>query len=120
VHDAPLVNSATLSVSEGETVTLSAVNFGVTDPDSAAFTYTITSVSGGRFQLSGAPGVAVTSFTSAQLAGGLVQFVDDGNESAPSFGVRVNDGAAFSNTRAAAIVYTPVNDAPFAGAEDGS
>ena len=36
-------------------VTLGAGSFGVTDPDSASFTYTVSSVSGGCFQLSSAP-----------------------------------------------------------------
>ena len=63
-----------------------------------SFTYTVSSVSGGYFQLSGAPGTPITSFTSADLTGGLVQFVDDGNEVAPSFDVTVNDGTADSNT----------------------
>ncbi len=112
VNDAPVVTSAALTVAEGQTVTLSAANVGVTDPDSAAFTYTVSGVAGGFFQLSSAPGTPITSFTSAQLAGGFVQFVDDGNEVAPAFSVRVNDGLANSNTRAVAITYTPVNDAP--------
>ncbi|WP_200832435.1 cadherin-like domain-containing protein, partial [Cognatazoarcus halotolerans] len=87
-------------------------NFGVADPDSASFTYTVSGVSGGYFQLSSASGTPVTSFTSADLSGGLVQFVDDGNEVAPAFDVTVNDGTADSNTLSATISYTPVNDAP--------
>ncbi len=47
-----------------------------------------------------------------QLAGGLVQFVDDGNELAPGFSVSLNDGAANSNTLSAAIIYSSVNDGP--------
>ena len=69
-------------------------------------------MTGGFFQLSSAPGTPITTFTSAELRGGLVQFVDDGNEVAPSFSVTVNDGTADSNTLAATINYTPVNDAP--------
>ena len=80
----------------------------------ASFTYTVSGVSGGYFQLSSAPGTPITTFTSADLAGGLVQFVDDGDEVAPAFSVTVNDGAVDSNTLAATITYTPVNDAPTA------
>ncbi|MCC6474915.1 MAG: hypothetical protein IT514_14360, partial [Burkholderiales bacterium] len=80
--------------------------------DSAAFSFTLGAVSGGYFQLASAPGSPVTSFTSAELAAGQVQFVDDGDEVAPGFSVRVNDGAADSNTLAAAITYTSANDAP--------
>ena len=120
VNDAPVFNAASLSVSEGQTVTLSGANFGVTDPDSTTFIYTVSSVSGGYFQFSGNPGVAVTSFTTAQLSGGLVQFVDDGNETAPSFAVTVNDGATDSNTLVATISYTPVNDAPVAASDSAA
>ena len=112
VNDAPVVTGASLTVNEGQTVTLAPANFGITDPDSASLTYTVSAVTGGIFQLSSAAGVSITTFTSAELAGGLVQFVDDGNEVAPSFSVKVNDGTVDSNVLAATINYTPVNDAP--------
>ena len=41
------------------------VRTGVTDPDSSSFTYTVSSVSGGYFQLSSAPARRSRSFTSA-------------------------------------------------------
>ena len=110
--DAPVVTSAALTVSEGQTVTLAPANFGITDPDSASFTYTVSAVTGGYFQLSSAAGTPVTTFTSAELAGGLVQFVDDGNEVAPSFSVQVNDGTVDSNVLAATVTYNPANDTP--------
>jgi hypothetical protein len=112
VNDTPVVTSASLTASEGQTVTLSGANFAITDADDTSFTYTVSSVTGGIFQLSSAAGTPITSFTSADLAGSLVQFVDDGNEVAPSFSVTVNDGDADSNTLAATIAYTPVNDTP--------
>jgi len=112
VNDAPVVDSASLTLNEGQTVTLSGANFGITDPDDTSFTYTVSLVSGGFFQLSSAPGLPITSFSSADLAGNLVQFVDDGDEVAPSFNVKINDGDADSNTLAATINYTPLNDVP--------
>ena len=112
VNDAPVLTASGLTVSEGQTVTLSGANIGISDVDSASFTYSVSGLSGGIFQLSGAPGVPITSFTSAQLTGGLVQFVDDGNEVAPSFSLTASDGSASSSTVAASITYTPVNDAP--------
>ncbi len=111
-NDAPVLNSANLTVSEGTTVTLNAANFGITDPDDSSFTYTVSSVTGGYFQLSSNTGTAITSFTSLDLSNGLVQFVDNGDENAPSFSVTVNDGDADSNTLAASITYTDENDAP--------
>ncbi|TLU83214.1 MAG: hypothetical protein FDX30_09175 [Chlorobium sp.] len=112
VNDAPVVTSASMTVSEGGTVTLTPGDFGISDPDSSSFTYSVSGISGGYFQLSGAAGTPVTSFTSAQLSGGQVQFVDNGDETTPSYSVTVNDGSADSNTLAASVTYTPVNDAP--------
>ncbi len=109
---APVLTSASLALSEGETATLSSANFGLTDPDSTNFTYTVSALKGGIFQLSTNAGVAITSFTTADLAGNRVQFVDDGNEVAPSFSVKVNDSVIDSNVLAATITYTAVNDAP--------
>ncbi|MCU7869878.1 MAG: tandem-95 repeat protein [Candidatus Thiodiazotropha sp. (ex Lucinoma borealis)] len=109
-NDAPSITSAGLTLDEGETVTLSDANFAVTDADDTAFTYTVSGISGGYFQLSSAAGTPITSFTSADLTGGLVQFVDNGDEVAPVFSVTVNDGDSDSNTLAATINYTPVND----------
>jgi len=112
VNDTPVITAASLTLNEGETVTLSGANFGITDPDDTDFTYTVSGVAGGYFQLSSAAGTPITSFTSASLSGGLVQFVDNGDEVAPSFSVTVNDGDIDSNTLAATINYTPVNDTP--------
>ncbi|MCP5035804.1 MAG: hypothetical protein GY939_28735, partial [Actinomycetia bacterium] len=112
VNDTPVVDSASLTLNEGDTVTLSAANFGITDPDDTAFTYTVSGVTGGYFQLSSNSGVSITSFTSANLTGSLVQFIDDGNEVAPAFSVTVNDGDVDSNTLAATINYSDSNDKP--------
>ena len=120
VNDAPVVTAASLTLNEGETRTLAPANFAVADPDNASFDYTVRGVSGGYFQLSSATGTPITTFTSADLAGGLVQFVDDGNELAPAFSVTVYDGALISNTLVATVTYTPVNDAPTARADFNS
>ena len=120
VNDAPVITIASLTLNEGQTVTLAPANFGITDPDDASFTYTVSDISGGYFQLSSAAGTPITTFTSADLAGNLVQFVDDGNEVAPAFSVTVNDGDVDSNTLAATITYDPVNDAPVLAAIEGA
>src|SRR5690606_23085596 len=113
-NDAPVLTGAQLTVAEGGTVVLAPANFGVTDPDSASFTFTVSLVTGGSFQVSseGSSWSTATSFTTAQLLAGLVRFVDDGDETAPTFSVTANDGSTNSNTVAAAVTYTGVNDAP--------
>ena len=119
-NDGPVLESASLSVTEGQTITLSGANFGITDPDDSSFTYTLSSVSGGYFQLSSIPGVEIGSFNSADLSGNLVQFVDDGNETAPAFSVTVNDGTTGSATLTASIDYVPQNDSPVITSHSGS
>ncbi|MES9926148.1 MAG: FG-GAP-like repeat-containing protein, partial [Candidatus Thiodiazotropha endolucinida] len=109
-NNTPSITSADLTLDEGQTVTLGDANFTVTDADDTDFTYTVSGISGGYFQLSTNPGVSITSFTSANLTGGLVEFVDDGNEVAPAFSVTVNDGDIDSNTLAATINFTLVSD----------
>ena len=114
VNDAPLLSGASLTVQEGQSVTLSAANFSVSDPDSSSFTYSVSAVSGGIFQLSSAPGSAINSFTSAQLSAGAVQFAHNGEEASPAFSVAVSDGTASSATVVASVSYAPVNEAPTA------
>ncbi|MEW8524566.1 MAG: Ig-like domain-containing protein [Candidatus Thiodiazotropha endolucinida] len=109
-NNTPSITSADLTLDEGQTVTLGDANFAVTDVDDTDFTYTVSGISGGYFQLSTNPGVSITSFTSTNLTGGLVQFVDDGNEVAPAFSITVNDGDIDSNTLAATINFTLVSD----------
>ena len=75
VNDAPVFNGANLTIAEGGTVTLAGGNFSVTDPDSASFTYSVSSVTHGQFELTSAPGTAITSFTSAQVAANLVALI---------------------------------------------
>ncbi|MEW8587277.1 MAG: Ig-like domain-containing protein, partial [Candidatus Thiodiazotropha sp.] len=117
-NNAPVITSAGLTLDEGQTVTLSDTDFAITDADDTAFTYTVTGVTGGYFQLSTNPGVSITNFTSVNLTGGLVQFVDDGNEVAPAFSVTANDGDTDSNTLAATINFTLVSDStPIANAD---
>jgi len=110
-----------LTVGEGATTVLAAADFNLSDPDSGAFTYTVSGVAGGSFEVfDGASWNAAASFTTAQLAAGEVRFVDDGNEAAPSFNVTASDGTASSNTFAATVNYTAVNDTPVASASSGT
>ena len=108
---APTLNSASMTLQEGRTVTLAPSNFSVSWADSGP-SFQIMAVSGGYFQLSTATGVAISVFTPDQLSAAQVQFVDDGNQLAPSFSVRARDSGGDSVARNATISYTPVNDAP--------
>ena len=94
-NDAPTIVNNSLTITEGDTVVLTSAELNSTDFEQTAsqLTYTITGISGGQFELVANPGVAITSFTQADINGGLVQFVHDGNEAAPSYNVTVSDGS---------------------------
>jgi hypothetical protein len=49
-------------------------------------------VSGGQFELVSSPGVAIVSFTQAQITSGQIRFVHDGSTTSPAFSVSVSDG----------------------------
>src|SRR5262249_8808750 len=74
----------------------------------------VSNVTHGTFQTTsnGTTWNNATSFTTAQIAANQVRFVHDGGELAPTFSIRANDGSADSNTIAAAVTFTNVNDPP--------
>ena len=114
VNDPPVLGNNTLTLSEGQTVVLTGADLSATDVDDLdpALQFTVSAVSGGRFELMASPGTAITSFTQAQVTSGAVQFVHDGGETAPTYDVSVFDGALATTPSAAAIAFTNVNDAP--------
>ncbi len=118
-NDAPLLGNNALVISEGATVVLSASNVSASDVETAAglLEFTVSSVSGGRFEAVANPGVAITTFTQQQVLDGDIQFVHDGGEAAPSYAVTVSDGSLSDGPEAAAITFTNVNDAPTAAAD---
>ena len=118
-NDAPALANNQLTITEGNTVILSGANFSASDVDDSdpSLTFTVSSVVGGQFELGASPGVAITSFTQAQLDAAEIIFVDDGDELAPSYDVSVGDGSLVDGPYAATINFTNINDAPV-GADD--
>jgi VCBS repeat-containing protein len=114
-NDAPTVTSAGFSVSEGGTAVLDETNIGVSDPDSSSFSFTVSNVSHGTFQLTsgGTTWNAATTFTTADLKAGHVRFVHDGGADAPTFSIRADDGdGGLSSVVAGSVNFTGVNDVP--------
>ncbi|MBD0269667.1 MAG: tandem-95 repeat protein, partial [Cyanobacteria bacterium Co-bin8] len=121
VNQAPELVNNKLSILEGGTVVLSQANLLTNDEESAPnqLTYQVSGLSGGEFRVNG---VATTTFTQADINGGLVSFVHNGTNAAPEYTVTVTDtvpappvvtpAGPFSATGKAAIAFTPVNDAP--------
>jgi len=115
VNDAPVIDNATIAVSQGGTVVLAAENIGVTDPDSTSFTFKVSNVSHGTFQTTadGVTWVNATTFTTADLNAGHVRFVHDGGGDAPAFSVQADDGEAagnLSNVLAGTVDFATVGD----------
>ena len=86
VNDAPVLTANSLSIGQGgDPDPVGGPTSSASDVDNAAstLTFTVSNVANGRFELSGVPGVGITSFTQADVAGGVVVFVHDGSAIAP-------------------------------------
>jgi hypothetical protein len=107
--NAPVLTANSLTLSENDTVTLDGSNLAATDADSddPFLSFTVSSVSGGEFQVSGVP---QTTFTQSQITASQVAFVHDGGELAPSYSVTVDDGELSSGPNVAVITFSNVND----------
>ncbi|MEM8499782.1 MAG: DNRLRE domain-containing protein [Pseudomonadota bacterium] len=122
VNDAPEMANYSLTIAEGESLQLSASDISATDVDnsSSALLFSVSNVVGGQFELLSNPGVAISSFSPAQISAGDVVFVHNGDESAPEFDVSVSDGLLSSSNVAVNIDYLPVNDPPVIAGFGGS
>ena len=109
VNDAPRLGNNNLTLNAGDTVSMTTALLSANDVDHADpdLTFSVSSVSGGQFELVTAPGVAITSFTQGQVTAGSVIFVDDGDAVAPAFDVTVGDGLDSMGPQAATINFTP-------------
>ncbi len=106
VNDAPVIANAGLALVEGGTQSLTGFLVASdVDTDSAAFTYQLTAApEHGMLVLAGAPGVAIISFTQAQLDAGEVLYVhDDSKNTSDSFSVTVSDGQGGFDTAIVAV-----------------
>jgi hypothetical protein len=122
VNDAPRLLPGDGTVDAGGSLVLTAAQVGAVDPDNAAdsLVYIVDGTSGGFIELATASGVPIANFTGAQLASGLVRFVQsDASATSAGFSVHVSDGQAASS--AGLVVLTmratgglPPQDAPAA------
>jgi fibronectin-binding autotransporter adhesin len=103
----PVLNSMTLDVVQGGTELLTNADFSVTDPNGSNFLYTVGNVTGGQFEVfNGANWVVAQTggFTTAQIAAGHVEFVQDGSLTTPHFLITAADTT--SNTVSTATAPT--------------
>ncbi|WNV07127.1 cadherin-like domain-containing protein [Tardiphaga sp. 709] len=105
VNDAPKIESAYFSVDQGGSVLLHVSNFGICDPDSSSFKFTVSNVKGGHFETYNYSHgrwswTTDTSFTTAELNANHVRFAQDGSTTTPSFTIKADDGSSFNSTSA--------------------
>ncbi|MGC4059845.1 MAG: DUF4347 domain-containing protein [Aquabacterium sp.] len=118
VNDAPtLGNNHGLTLNEGGVATITSTQLSVSDPDNSTsqLIYTITGLpTHGQVELSSNVGVAITSFTQADLDAGTVRYRHDGSETtSDSLTFTVSDGAGGGiGSTVFNISVTPVNDPP--------
>ena len=106
---APTLTANSLTISEGQSVTLNASNLAATAPDidDDLLVFSVSNVAGGQFEVTGSP---ATSFTQMQVTSGQVTFAHDDGETPPAYDVTVSDGALSDGPEAAAITFSNVND----------
>ena len=104
----PLLVNNTLSLEDGDTLTISSDDLMFADADSNAedLTITISNINNGQFEYIANAGVAITSFSQQDIDDGLVQFVHNGSGNAPSYSVTASDGTTSEGPLAAAISFT--------------
>jgi hypothetical protein len=107
VNDAPVITQAALTIAQGHTVTLTTADINFVDPDSPVITYTVSNLTHGHFETGvGNEAVETTTFTSADVAAGLVSFVGDGSSDAPTFSLTPNDGTVGGTTVAGDVTFS--------------
>ena len=106
-----------VTVLEGGSVTLTNTTLNAVDVDDsgAELTYTITSgPTNGILERVSLPGIAITSFTQAELDSGTIRYVHNGSETtADQFSFQLADGLEDGTTHVAGtfnISITPLND----------
>ncbi|MFZ1763582.1 MAG: cadherin-like domain-containing protein, partial [Nitrospira sp.] len=118
VNDRPVItaNSGS-SVAEGGTDTITSAELAAVDVDNSAAQLRFSVGTGpahGRLELTTRPGVALATFTQADLAANRLVYRHDGSETlSDRFTFTVSDGAGGSvGTTTMTLTITPVNDAP--------
>ncbi len=115
--DAPVqtVNAGT-TLNEGATHTLTTAMLNATDADTdaAILTYTVTNAPDtGQLELTTNPGIAINSFTLADIQNSRVVYVHDGGETTTdSFDFTLTDGSTTLVADTFNLTITPVNDGP--------
>ena len=101
---------------EGGNTAITSAMLDTSDADTSDINlvYTVTGLpSGGQLELTSAPGIAITSFTQADINSNLVTYVHSGGEApTDSFNFTVSDGTTTLPASTFNITVSPVDDVP--------
>jgi outer membrane protein OmpA-like peptidoglycan-associated protein len=108
----PMEASNRMTIAEGTTVPLTDEDIRYADPDvNDTITLTATNVTHGHFAYSSDPSTPIIMFTQTEISLGLIVFVHDSTEGAPTFTLSASDGTNPPTAPSdAAITYSPVVD----------
>ena len=117
VNDAPQLRSLSLTLTESDTVPLTASVLSVVDEETQPgdIRYTVDTVTGGKFVFV-ADGLPADSFTQADIdAGDVIAFQHDATNQAPTFSLTATDGVnetVITDALDKGVTFIPTNDAP--------
>lgn len=114
INPAPELINSGLTVSQGQTVILSSVNFSATDLKTPTdqLVFTVGNVLNGYFSF-GTSNTPITSFTQSQINLGAIRFTQSGTKLQPSFTVIVTNNAGISTQPVmGSVSFSPINVAP--------
>ena len=114
---APALTRNSITITPGQTLVLMETNINSTDTDTeiGERTITVSNVDGGYFEHRDNPGLPLTTFTQAQVDGGVLRFVHDGSCTAPTFMTAVSDGSTTTAPSAATGTLRLSADSPCSG-----
>ena len=106
----PVIVRNEMAIIQNERLVLGPQNFAGASPIAGAggaLSYTVSGVSGGRFENANAAGVALTQWSEAELAQGAISFVQDGSDTAPSYSLVATDGREASLPSRGVVRFYP-------------
>ena len=111
----PVLVNNHLEITQGQSVVLSPNILSAYDlnHNNNSLLFTPSNITGGSFEMLSAPGIALASFTQAQVTSGAIQFVQDGSAIAPSYNMSVTtSGFAFVPPSPANVSFSLASTEP--------
>jgi len=107
-NDLPVLVTNELTISRGETLTLSSNQLSAMDEETAMadLVFEVSGLTHGEFHRLAVSGTSIVQFTQGEVESGAIEFLHDGSEEAPAYEVLVEDGSARSVADPALINFS--------------